>query len=73
MPSPISAVQHFLQDGVRVPGALFVGTPGSDMSGVGDSMHMNQDVDRNIPEYFGIVEAMVACYVVRRWILRVRL
>jgi acetyl esterase/lipase len=58
----ISAVQQFLRDGVRVPGALFVGTPGSDMSGVGDSMHMNQDVDRNIPEYLGMVKAMVECY-----------
>ena len=52
------AVQQLLEQGMRVPGALFIGTPGSDISGVGDSIHTNQDVDRTIPEFSGLVRAM---------------
>lgn len=56
------AVQRLLEEGMRVPGALFVGTPGSDLSGVGDSIHINEGVDRLIPEYGGLVEAMAECF-----------
>jgi acetyl esterase/lipase len=56
------AVQRLLEDRMRVPGALFVGTPGSDMSGIGDSIHINQDVDRSIPEFSGLVEAMAKLF-----------
>lgn len=56
------AVQRLLGEGMRVPGALFVGTPGSDLSGIGDSIRLNQDVDRSIPEYGGLVEAMAKLF-----------
>lgn len=56
------AVQRLLEDGMRVPGALFIGTPGSDVSGIGDSITLNQGVDRSIPEYAGLVEAMAECF-----------
>jgi monoterpene epsilon-lactone hydrolase len=56
------AVQRLLEQGMRVPGALFIGTPGSDLSGVGDSIHTNHDVDRSIPEWAGLVEAMAECF-----------
>jgi len=56
------AVQQLLEQGMRVPGALFIGTPGSDISGVGDSIHTNQDVDRTIPEFAGLVQAMGECF-----------
>jgi acetyl esterase/lipase len=56
------AVQQLLRDGMRVPGALFAGTPGSDMSGVGDSIHLNHDVDRSLPEFSGLVEAMAKLF-----------
>jgi monoterpene epsilon-lactone hydrolase len=58
----LSAVQRLLEDGIRVPGALFIGTPGSDLTGSGDSVHINHDVDRNIPEWAGIVAAMCECH-----------
>jgi acetyl esterase/lipase len=58
----LSAVQRLLQDGIRVPGALFIGTSGSDLSGSGDSVHINHDVDRNIPEWAGLVAAMCECH-----------
>jgi acetyl esterase/lipase len=56
------AVQRLLEDRMRVPGALFVGTPGSDMSGIGDSIHINRGVDRSIPEFNGLLEAMAREY-----------
>ena len=58
----MSAVQRLLEQGMRVPGALFIRTPGSDISGVGDSSHLNQGVDRSLFEYEGLVEAMAECY-----------
>jgi acetyl esterase/lipase len=58
----LSAVQQLIELDVDTPGALFIGTPGSDLSGTGDTFHTNQGVDRNIPTYDGIVEAMVRLY-----------
>ena len=58
----MSAVQEFIELGVDVPGALYLGTPGSDLSGTGDTFHTNQGVDRNIPTYDGIIEAAVRLY-----------
>ena len=54
----LSAVQQLIELGIDVPGALFIGTPGSDLSGTGDTFHTNQSVDRNIPTYDGIIEAI---------------
>jgi acetyl esterase/lipase len=58
----MSAVQQIIKLDVDVPGALYLGTPGSDLSGTGDTFHTNQGVDRNIPTYDGIIEAMVSLY-----------
>jgi hypothetical protein len=40
------AVQHAARDGIDVPGALYLGTPGNDMSDVGDTLHINRGIDR---------------------------
>lgn len=58
----LSAVQQFVELGVDVPGALFIGTPGSDLSGTGDTIFTNQGVDRNIPFYTGLIEAAARLY-----------
>lgn len=58
----MAATQQLLQEGVRPPGALFLGTPGCDLTGVGDSIHTNHDVDRNIPVWEGLVQSMSECY-----------
>ncbi|WP_440955259.1 alpha/beta hydrolase fold domain-containing protein [Methanosarcina sp. Mfa9] len=58
----LSVVQRLIEMDVDVPGALFVGTPGSDLSGTGDTFYTNQGVDRNISTYKGIIEAMVRLY-----------
>ena len=58
----MSAVQQLIKLGVDVPGVLYLGTPGSDLSGTGDTFQTNQGVDRNIPTYDGLIEAMVSLY-----------
>jgi monoterpene epsilon-lactone hydrolase len=58
----LSAVQQFIETDVDVPGALFIGTPGSDLSKTGDTFHTNEGVDRNIPIYDGLIEAAVRLY-----------
>lgn len=58
----LAAVQRIIELGLEVPGALFIGTPGSDLSGTGDTFYTNEGIDRNIPTYDGIIEAMVIIY-----------
>lgn len=57
----MAAVQRLLRDGLRPPGTLFLGTPGCDLTGVGDSIHTNHDVDRNIPVRQGLITSMSEC------------
>ena len=45
------AVQAAVRDGVDVPGALYLGTPGNDMSAIGDTIAINRGIDRNIPRH----------------------
>ena len=55
-------VQLLIKQGIDVPGALFLGTPGADMSKTGDSYYINDGIDRNIITYDGIIEASVRLY-----------
>jgi len=55
-------VQHLIELGVDVPGALFLGTPGADMSKTGDSYYINDGIDRNLVTYDGFIEASVRLY-----------
>jgi len=58
----LNAVQQLIKQNIDVPSALFVGTPGSDLSGTGDTFYTNRGVDRNIPVYEGTIEAMLQLY-----------
>ena len=58
----LNALQRCVREGVDVPGAAFVGTPGSDLSLVGDSLYTCRGVDRNIPTLDGMLEAMFVLY-----------
>ena len=55
-------VQHLIELDVDVPGALYLGTPGADMSKTGDTYYMNDGVDRLLVTYDGLVEAAVRLY-----------
>jgi acetyl esterase/lipase len=58
----IRSVQELVELGVDVPGALYLGTPGSDMSKTGDSYYINDGIDRNLVTYDGFVEAAVRLF-----------
>ena len=58
----LNTVQQLIKQNISVPGALFVGTPASDLSETGDTIFTNQGVDRNIPIYKGVIEAMLKLY-----------
>jgi acetyl esterase/lipase len=58
----LAAVQKFIQLGIEVPGALYIGTPGADLSKTGDSLYTNEGVDRLLVTYDGLVEAAVRMY-----------
>jgi acetyl esterase/lipase len=51
-------VQQAVRDGVAVPGVLYLGTPGNDMTDVGDSLYINRGIDRNLPSYDDYVNAV---------------
>jgi acetyl esterase/lipase len=52
----MAAVQRLIELGLDVPGALYLGTPGSDMSKTGDSYYTNDGIDRLLGTYEGFVE-----------------
>jgi len=58
----LSAVQQFMEARIDVPGALFIGTPGADLSGTGDTIHTNHGVDAAIPTFEGLIEAAIHLY-----------
>ena len=47
---------------VELPGALFVGTPWSDLSKTGDSLYVNEGIDRKIVTYDGFLPEAVKLY-----------
>jgi monoterpene epsilon-lactone hydrolase len=55
-------VQHLIELDIDVPGALFLGTPGADMSKTGDSYYINDGIDRALVTYEGFVAACIRLY-----------
>jgi acetyl esterase/lipase len=58
----MATVQRLLELGLDVPGALYLGTPGTDMSKTGDSWYTNDGIDRLLATYDGFVEAASRLY-----------
>jgi acetyl esterase/lipase len=52
------AAQRAVVEGFPVPGALYLGTPGNDMSDIGDTLYTNRGVDRAIPRHEDYVNAV---------------
>jgi len=55
-------LQHLIELGVDMPGALYLGTPGADLSKTGDSYYINEGIDRALITYDGFVEAAIRLY-----------
>jgi acetyl esterase/lipase len=58
----MATVQRLIELGLDAPGALYLGTPGTDMSKTGDSWYINEGIDRLITSYDGFVEAATRLY-----------
>jgi len=58
----MATVQRLIELGLDTPGALYLGTPGTDMSKTGDSWYINEGIDRLITSYDGFVEAASRLY-----------
>ncbi len=62
----LSVVQHLKARNIPLPGALFAGTPWADLSKCGDSLYVNEGIDRKIVTYDGFVAASARLYANRR-------
>jgi len=58
----MATVQRLIELGLDVPDALYLGTPGTDMSKTGDSWYTNDGFDRILVTYDGFVEAASRLY-----------
>ena len=57
------AVVHRLKaEGAALPGALYIGTPWSDLQKRGDSLYINEGIDRKIVTYDGFVSEAAKLY-----------
>jgi acetyl esterase/lipase len=58
----LAAVLKFKELGLSLPGALFLGTPWSDLSKTGDSLYTNAGIDHILVSYDGLLEAAARLY-----------
>lgn len=58
----LSVVQHLKAKHIPLPGALFAGTPWADLDKCGDSLYINEGIDRKIVTYDGFVAAAARLY-----------
>ena len=58
----LSVIQKLKTLNVALPAALFVGTPWSDLSKTGDSLYVNEGIDRKIVTYDGFLPEAVKLY-----------
>jgi epsilon-lactone hydrolase len=58
----LCAVQRLIREGLRPPGALFIGTPAVDLTKTGDSRFTNEGVDRHVPSWDGLLTAAAGLY-----------
>jgi acetyl esterase/lipase len=58
----MAVVQRLVELGLDVPGALYLGTPGTDMSKTSDSWYTNEGIDRILTTYDGFIEAASRLY-----------
>ncbi len=58
----LAAVHKLIGAGHQIPGALYAGTPWSDLTRTGDSYYTNEGVDRLLVSYDGILASAVRLY-----------
>ena len=58
----LAAVHKFIRLGLKVPGALYAGTPWADLTKTGDSYWINEGIDRNLVSYHGVLGESARLY-----------
>lgn len=59
----LAAVHRMLDLRLPLPGALYAGTPWADLTDTSDSLHVNENIDRVLPAYDGLLHAAARLYV----------
>lgn len=52
----LASVQHMKELGLPLPAAIYVGTPSVDLAKTGDSLYINQGIDRELVAWSGMVD-----------------
>lgn len=58
----LASVMRFAELGMPLPAALFAGTPWTDLTKTGDSMYINDGIDKVFSSYDGVIEGMAKLY-----------
>jgi len=58
----LAAVHRYKKLALPLPGALYAGTPWSDLSKTGDSYYINEGIDHKLITYDGFIEAAAKLY-----------
>ncbi len=58
----LASTLRFMELGLETPGALFAGTPWTDLTQTGDSHFVNEGIDRNLVSYHGFLEGAAKLY-----------
>ena len=58
----LAATHRFMERGLDVPGAIYAGTPWSDLTKTGDSQFTNEGIDRVLVGYDGLLSASAHLY-----------
>ncbi len=58
----LAAVQKLISGGGQIPGALYAGTPWTDLTKTGDSYHTNEGADRLLVTYDGFLASAAHLY-----------
>lgn len=58
----LAAVHKFIKLGLGLPGALYAGTPWTDLTKTGDSYYTNEGIDRLLVTYDGLLQGAARLY-----------
>ena len=58
----LAATHKFVELGLDVPGAIFAGTPWSDLTKTGDTYYTNEGIDRVLVSYDGLISSAARLY-----------
>jgi acetyl esterase/lipase len=58
----LASIHRFKELGLDLPGALYLGTPGADITKTGDSRYINEGIDRTLVSWDGMVTQALSMY-----------